>query len=72
MFLRNLNEEQQKAFLAIAMKIVGADGRLAPEERQLIEAMRFVGVVAHGNEYVKKLALDQTLFRAERFPLFVR
>ena len=41
MFLRNLNEEQQKAFLAIAMKIVGADGRLAPEERQLIEAMRF-------------------------------
>ena len=40
MFLRNLNEEQQKAFLAIAMKIVGADGRLAPEERRLIESMR--------------------------------
>jgi uncharacterized tellurite resistance protein B-like protein len=40
MFLRNLNEEQQKAFLAIAMKIVGADGRLDPEERRLIEAMR--------------------------------
>lgn len=41
MFLKNLNEEQQKAFLAIAMKIVGADGRLAAEERRLIEAMRF-------------------------------
>jgi len=41
MFLRNLNEEQQKAFLAIAMKIVGADGQLTPEERRLIEAMRF-------------------------------
>jgi tellurite resistance protein len=41
MFLRNLNEDQQKAFLAIAMKIAGADGRLDPAERQLIEAMRF-------------------------------
>jgi tellurite resistance protein len=40
MFLRNLNEDQQKAFLAIAMKIAGADGRLDPSERQLIEAMR--------------------------------
>jgi len=40
MFLRNLNVEQQKAFLAIAMKIVGADGRLDPGERRLIEAMR--------------------------------
>lgn len=40
MFLRNLDQEQQKAFLAIAMKIVGADGRLDPAERRLIEAMR--------------------------------
>jgi len=40
MFLRNLNEKQQKAFLAIAMKIVGADGRLDPAERRVIESMR--------------------------------
>jgi tellurite resistance protein len=40
MFLRNFDQEQQKAFLAIAMKIVGADGRLDPAERRLIEAMR--------------------------------
>ncbi|MCP5053554.1 MAG: TerB family tellurite resistance protein [bacterium] len=40
MFLRNFNEQQQKAFLAIAMKIAGADGRLDPEERKMIEGMR--------------------------------
>jgi len=41
MFLSNLNEEQQLAFLSIAMKIVGADGHLDPKERRMIEAMRF-------------------------------
>jgi uncharacterized tellurite resistance protein B-like protein len=41
MFLTMLNQEQKKAFLAIAMKIIGADGRLHPKERQMIEAMRF-------------------------------
>ncbi len=40
MFLKNLNEEQQVSFLAIAMKIIGADGRLDPAERRMIEAMR--------------------------------
>ena len=41
MFLNRLTIEQKKAFLAIAMKIVGADRRLDPKERQTIEAMRF-------------------------------
>jgi hypothetical protein len=41
MFLNRLTDEQKKAFLAIAMKIVGADRRLDPEERRTIESMRF-------------------------------
>lgn len=41
MFLAGLNDEQKKAFLAIAMKVIGADGRLDPRERQMIEAMRY-------------------------------
>ena len=41
MFLNRLNEEQKKAFLAIAMKIIGADGQLDPKERQMIEGMRY-------------------------------
>jgi uncharacterized tellurite resistance protein B-like protein len=41
MFLAMLNDEQKKAFLAIALKIVHADGRLEPKERRMIEAMRY-------------------------------
>lgn len=41
MFLNRLNQEQKKAFLAIAMKIIGADGQLDPRERQMIEGMRY-------------------------------
>jgi hypothetical protein len=41
MFLNRLTVEQKKAFLAIAMKIVSADRRLEPKERQAIEAIRF-------------------------------
>ena len=41
MFLNHLNPEQKKAFLAIAMKIIGADGILEPRERQMVEAMRY-------------------------------
>lgn len=41
MFLSRLNEEQRKAFLAIAMKIIGADGQLDPRERQMVEGMRY-------------------------------
>ena len=41
MFLNNLTIEQKKAFLAIAMRIIGADGILDPRERQMIEAMRY-------------------------------
>ncbi|MCP5106522.1 MAG: hypothetical protein GY950_24270 [bacterium] len=41
MFLNSLNEEQKKAFLGLAIKIIGADGQLDPRERQMIEAMRF-------------------------------
>jgi uncharacterized tellurite resistance protein B-like protein len=41
MFLAGLNDAQKKAFLAIALKIIGADGRLDPKERQMIEAMRY-------------------------------
>jgi hypothetical protein len=40
MFLNWLTIEQKKAFLAIAMKIVGADRHLDPKERRTIEAMR--------------------------------
>lgn len=40
MFLKKLNEEQQIAFIAIAMKIIGADGHLDPQERRMVEAMR--------------------------------
>ena len=40
MFLNRLTIEQKKAFLAIAMKIVGADRRLDPKERRTIESMR--------------------------------
>ncbi|MCP4217893.1 MAG: hypothetical protein GY765_24840 [bacterium] len=41
MFLNRLTEEQKKAFLAIALKIVSADKHLDPKERQLVEAMRY-------------------------------
>jgi uncharacterized tellurite resistance protein B-like protein len=41
MFLNRLTDKQKKAFLAIAMKIVGADRHLDPRERQTIEAMRY-------------------------------
>jgi uncharacterized tellurite resistance protein B-like protein len=41
MFLASLNEEQKKTFLAIGMKIIGADRRLDKKERQMIEAMRY-------------------------------
>ncbi|MCK5058918.1 MAG: hypothetical protein KAT34_19890 [Candidatus Aminicenantes bacterium] len=41
MFLNNLTEEQKKAFLSIAMKIIGADGILETRERKMIETMRY-------------------------------
>ena len=41
MFLNLLNKDQKLAFLAVAMKIIGADGILEPRERQMIEAMRY-------------------------------
>jgi uncharacterized tellurite resistance protein B-like protein len=41
MFLNRLNLDQRKAFLAIAMKIIGADGALDARERQMIESMRY-------------------------------
>lgn len=41
MFLNRLTDDQKKAFLSIAMRIVGADRHLDPKERQTIEAMRF-------------------------------
>lgn len=41
MFLNSLTQEQKKAFLAIAMKIIGADGILETRERQMIETMRY-------------------------------
>jgi uncharacterized tellurite resistance protein B-like protein len=40
MFLAGLNEQQKKTFLALAMKLIGSDGRLDPAERNLIEQMR--------------------------------
>ncbi|UCH94920.1 MAG: hypothetical protein JSV88_32345 [Candidatus Aminicenantes bacterium] len=41
MFLNRLTDAQKKAFLAIAMKIVGADRHLDSKERLTIEAMRY-------------------------------
>ena len=41
MYLGLLNLEQKKAFLAIAKKIIGADGILDARERGKIEAMRY-------------------------------
>lgn len=41
MFLNRLNLDQRKAFLAIAMKIIGADSVLDTRERQMIEGMRY-------------------------------
>jgi hypothetical protein len=41
MFLNRLTDNQKKAFLAIAMKIVGADRHLDVRERRTIEAMRY-------------------------------
>jgi len=41
MFLNRLTVDQKKAFLALAMKIVGADRHLDPKERQTIEGMRY-------------------------------
>ena len=41
MFLNSLTEEQKKSFLAIAKKIIGADGILDTRERQMIETMRY-------------------------------
>jgi len=41
MFLNSLTEEQKKSFLAIAKKIIGANGILDSRERQMIEVMRY-------------------------------
>jgi len=41
MFLNSLTQEQKKNFLAIAMRIIGADGILETRERQKIETMRY-------------------------------
>ncbi len=41
MFLNSLTEGQKKSFLAIARKIIGADGIMDTRERQMIEAMRY-------------------------------
>jgi uncharacterized tellurite resistance protein B-like protein len=41
MFLASLNEEQKKAFLTIAMKAIGVDGKLDQREKQMILAMRY-------------------------------
>jgi tellurite resistance protein len=41
MFLNQLTLEQKKAFLAIALKIINADGRLDSRERTMVEAMRY-------------------------------
>lgn len=41
MFLARLSEIQKKTFLAIALKIIGSDGVLDPNERRMIELMRF-------------------------------
>ncbi len=41
MFLNSLTDEQKKSFLAIAKKIIGANGILDTRERQMIEAMRY-------------------------------
>ena len=39
MFLHVLNENQQKAFLALAKQFIEADQKLADEERNLLELM---------------------------------
>jgi tellurite resistance protein len=41
MYLSSLSEEQKKAFLAIAMRIIKADGVMDPKERKTIEVMRY-------------------------------
>ncbi|MCP4146754.1 MAG: hypothetical protein GY757_03295 [bacterium] len=41
MFLNSLTLEQKKAFLALALKLIGADGVLDPRERTMIEGMRY-------------------------------
>ncbi len=41
MFLGRLNPMQQKAFIALALKMVKADGRFDKRERQLIENFRY-------------------------------
>lgn len=41
MFLASLNDEQKKAFLAIGMKIIGADSHLDVREREMIQGMRY-------------------------------
>ncbi len=40
MFLRDLNQEEKKAFLSLAFKIIKCDGCLAQEEKERIEEIR--------------------------------
>ncbi|MEN3164105.1 TerB family tellurite resistance protein [Tistrella mobilis] len=40
MFLRDLTDEQKRAFLVLADKVVLADGHLAPEETMLLDTFR--------------------------------
>lgn len=40
MFLSTLNIEQQQAFLGLAHLFVGADGRLAPQEKAMLDVMK--------------------------------
>jgi len=60
MFLNNLTPEQKKAFLAIAMRIIGADGLLDPRERQMIEMMRYeMGMFTETDLPGKYVALEE-------------
>ena len=40
MFFHRLTDDQKRSFLALATKMLLADGRVAPEEERLLETMR--------------------------------
>ncbi len=72
MFLNLLNEEEKKHYLAIAMRIVNADGKFSFEERQMIDAMRLeMGLVNETELPVGSIEMLAEPFKSERSKLIV-
>jgi len=67
MFLNLLNDEEKKYYLAIAMRIVNADGKFSSEEIQMINSIRLeMGLVNETELPVGSIEVLAEPFKSER------